>query len=49
MIPFGVDGLETTEVIPHTIVAPMDGLVAAVHYRVNDLVEEGVDLRDLEF
>ena len=32
----------------HTIVAPMDGRVAAVHYRANDLVEEGVDLIDFE-
>jgi 3-methylcrotonyl-CoA carboxylase alpha subunit len=31
----------------HTIVAPIDGAVAAVHYGEGDLVEEGVDLIDI--
>jgi 3-methylcrotonyl-CoA carboxylase alpha subunit len=32
----------------HTIVAPADGVVAAVHYRPGDRVAEGADLVDLE-
>jgi 3-methylcrotonyl-CoA carboxylase alpha subunit len=31
----------------HTIVAPIDGAVVAVHYGEGDLVEEGVDLIDI--
>ena len=32
----------------HTIKAPMDGTVSAVHYGVGDQVDEGVDLIDFE-
>ena len=30
--------------IEHTIVAPRDGTVQAMHYRAGDMVEEGVEL-----
>ena len=32
----------------HTIVAPADGIVAAVHFSVGDRVAEGADLGDIE-
>jgi 3-methylcrotonyl-CoA carboxylase alpha subunit len=32
----------------HTIVAPMDGVVGRLNYRVGDLVEEGSELLVLE-
>ncbi len=32
----------------HTIVAPRDGVVAAVNYQPGDLVEEGAELIALE-
>jgi 3-methylcrotonyl-CoA carboxylase alpha subunit len=32
----------------HTITAPVNGTVAAVHFAAGDLVEEGVDLLDIE-
>ena len=32
----------------HTIVAPADGVVAAVNFRAGDRVTEGADLVDLD-
>ncbi|MGE5145444.1 MAG: acetyl-CoA carboxylase biotin carboxyl carrier protein subunit [Candidatus Eiseniibacteriota bacterium] len=32
----------------HTIAAPADGTITAVHYAVGDQVEEGADLLDFE-
>jgi 3-methylcrotonyl-CoA carboxylase alpha subunit len=32
----------------HTIAAPGDGEILAVHYQAGDLVEEGADLLDFE-
>jgi 3-methylcrotonyl-CoA carboxylase alpha subunit len=32
----------------HTILAPRDGVVAAVHYKAGDLIDEGVDLVDFQ-
>ena len=30
----------------HTVAAPADGVVAAVHYQAGDLIDEGVELVD---
>jgi len=32
----------------HTIAAPADGVVVAVHFRVGDRVAEGADLVDID-
>ena len=44
---YGPRRIAKTMKMEHTIVAPIDGAVAAVHYGEGDLVEEGVDLIDI--